>query len=201
MFIKKIGSQIIADVKIYGYPIISRVAVKAVGELLDIASISSRSQLRDWASSKVNALKRHLPLFSEAEKIADKAGFVEGVEEARAAVKALKGHLEKKDGDDRFAGKFKVFMGASSAYASRKTAYINFVVFLSGVGKGNIFSSADFSPATMNLFKRAMKDNLIKAIVNGSHASTWAVFKDPMLFLQERVERLSFTLRKILSYS
>ena len=185
--------KIINEVKIYAYPPLSRVAEKAVGELLDIASIGSRSQLKDW-------VKRHLPLISEAEKRARKAGF-DGIEEARAAVKALKGHLEKKDGDDRFAGKFPVFMGASSDYASRKTAYINFIVFLSKVGKGNIFSSIDLSLATMELFQRAMEDGLIKEIVNGSRASTWAVFKDPMLFLQERVGGLKFTLRKILSYS
>ena len=200
MKLRSIGKYIAGEIKLYTYPTLSRVAEKAVGELLDIAAIGSRSQLKDWAANKADRIKRHLPLFSEAEKIAYKAGFVEGIEEAHAAVKALKGRLEQKYGDDRAAGKFPVFMGASSAYSSNKTAYIYFIVFLGKVGKGNIFSSLDFSPATMELFQRAMKDGLIKEIVNGSRASTWAVFKDPMLVLQEKVDRLPIAYRSILCH-
>jgi hypothetical protein len=95
MKLRSIGKYIADEVRHYAYPPLFKVAEKAVEEVQDIASIGSRSQLKDWAARKFDAVKRHFLIYSEVEKMVHDAKF-HNIEEARTAVKALKGCLEKR---------------------------------------------------------------------------------------------------------
>ena len=200
MKIRSIGRQITDGVKLYAYPMLDRLSEKAINEILDVASIRSRSQLEGWLSRKAVALKRHLLLFSEVEKMVQQAGF-DSIEEARAAVKALTGELPKEYNHKFVSGAFPVFISANDKFLSKNTAYIYFWVFLDKVGKGETFSNVDFSPAAMNLFQRAMWDGMIEEKTKGLHDSTWKVVMDPMHKLKLKVERLPVKLQKILAKS
>ena len=200
MRIKALGRQIIDEMKFRSYPTLTRLAEKAVDEILDVASIRSRSQLEGWFYRKVAAVKRHFLVYSEVEKMVQRAGF-NNIEEARAAVKVLTGELPKEYDHKFVSGAFPVFISTNDKFLSEKTAYIYFLAFLGKVGEKKTFSNVDFSPAATKLFQRALWDGIIEEKTKGVHDRTWKVVMDPMHELRRRVQRLPVKLQIILAKS
>lgn len=200
MKIRSLTRQIIDEIKFRSYPALNRAAEKTVNEILDAASIRSRSQLEGWFYRKVAAVKRHCLVYSEIEKMVQKAGF-NNIEEARAAVKALTGELPKEYNHQFALSAFPVFISANDKFLSKKTAYIYFLVFLSGVKEGKTFSNVDFSSAAIELFQRALWNGIIEEKTKGMHDRTWKVVMDPMHELRLKVERLPVKLQKIFGNS
>jgi hypothetical protein len=203
MNIKRLKTYILDEVKLYTYPSLGRLAERAVNGIpnADVAVsrkiISGKRDLSDWLSLKADEAKRRLYSISTLDRKVDGAGFT-SMEEARAALLAVEGKLPAQYNGRFEQGNPPVLLGIHYQAFKGGSAYVVFALFLSRVGKGNRFYNIDFSRDTIQLFERAQQDNLIKELISRENVSTWVVFKDPILFLQERVDQLRLVLRKIL---
>ena len=202
MKIRSIGRHFAEELKFRSYPRLNQLVGIAVDGLSELDYSVSRKlsggkrELEDWADRKVDALKRRLLIYSEAERMAREVGFV-SLAEARAAVKAVRGNLDPADNIRTFTGLFPVFVGISSAFQAEKTAYIHFLAFLGEVGKGNLFTSIDSSQEALLLFHRARMDGVLMEVIKNEASNNWVVSKDPIAFLREKTERLPASLKLV----
>ncbi len=203
MKIRSLGRQIIDEVQLRTYGSLSRLAEKAVDRALALDQAateklnSGKIELSDWLSRQAAAARSYIYSFSEIKRVVNNAGFT-SAEEAAAAIKAINGKLKFFSVGQFYSGSWPVFAGVRDAFQAEKTDYIHFLYFLSEVGKGNFFTNIDFSQSALLLFQRARSDGLIVERVKDSCFGTWFVFKDPMLFLQEKVKQLPMIYRGIL---
>jgi len=199
-----VNRRILEPLKFALYPRLNSLAERAVNGILDIdvaiskRIISGKREVVDWLSIKADEVKRRLYSISTLNQKAVDAGFT-NIEEARAAVLAVNGDLAPAYEAEFHPREVPVFRGIDRKAYSDHSAYVIFLLFLNDLGKGSLFRSVDSSKEGKALLARASRDRLITEIKNGSPVSTWAVFKDPMAVLQQKVEQLPLTLFKLLS--
>jgi len=199
-----VNRRILEPLKFALYPRLNRLAEIAVNGIPDIDAaisrriISGKREVVDWLSIKADEVKRRLYSISTLNQKAVDAGF-NGIEEARAAVRAVNGELLPSYEAEFHPREIPVLRRIDRKAYSDQSAYIIFLLFLGDLGKGSLFRSIDSSMEGKDLLERAKREGFVTEIKNGSHFSTWAVFKDPMAVLQQKVEQLPVTLFKLLS--